>query len=53
MIYIRAAAGMVFGLIIAVLSFEYGITLSFSMFGFGALLMLSRVFLRQHNLGPG
>jgi len=53
MIYIRAAAGIEFGLIITVLSFEHGITLPFSMFGFGALLILSRAFLRQHNLGPG
>ncbi|MCH2566082.1 MAG: hypothetical protein MKZ93_05730 [Prochlorococcus sp. ALOHA_A2.0_51] len=45
MIYIRAPAGIEFGLIITVLSFEHGITLPFSMFGFGALLMLSRAFL--------
>ncbi len=53
MIYIRAAAGIAFGLIIAVLSFELGIVLPFSIFGFGELLMLSRAFLRQHNLGRG
>ncbi len=57
MIYIRAAAGIVFGPIIAVLALELGIILTFSMFGFGWLLMVvlflifSRAFLRRHNLG--
>ena len=57
-IYIRAAAGVAFGPVIAVLSLELGMILTFSMFGFGWLLMVvlflmfSRAFLRQHNLGP-
>ena len=49
--------GLSFCPIIAVLSLELGMILTFSMFGFGELLMavlflmFSRAFLRRHNLG--
>ena len=54
---ICAAAGIAIAPIIAVLSLELGMILTFSMFGFGSLLMVvlflifSRAFLWQHNLG--